>query len=500
MKRRMLIVLLAFVPGLLSAQGAETFPHAKHAKLFPVCSGCHVGITAGDASRVFPPAAQCQSCHDGKKQKVVVWSALAARGAGLLTFSHPKHTERSADASCASCHGTNGDRSPWMNVGRAAQSRCTSCHTHQASEHYADDNKCATCHRTLVSASALTDAKIAALPKPSSHTRADFAQSHGAAATASTEACATCHARESCARCHVNSGRSPTIASLATDARVARLAATKPAVYPVPSDHKDIGFSLLHGDAARTNTTRCAVCHARPSCATCHVGDGAAKVIALLPDAAEAKGRGVQLRHVATPLARNVIPVGLARPGEWIPKPHANDTTVRRVRVHPAGFARGHGPAAAAEALSCQGCHAQSFCKDCHVGEKVGPRRYHVANFVTGHAAEAYGRDTECSTCHNTTAFCRACHQQSGLASQGNGRSIGYHNAQPQWLLEHGRAARQELNSCASCHQQRYCLQCHSDLGWRVSPHGPNFDARRYANRNRQECLRCHFKDPLAGK
>jgi hypothetical protein len=349
-----------------------------------------------------------------------------------------------------------------------------------------------------VEATGLTDARIDALPKPASHARKDFTQTHGTAAKSGTASCATCHARESCARCHVDAGRSAIIRSLAADARVSRLAASRAGVYPVPPDHRADAFERGHGGAARTNTARCALCHARASCTTCHVGDGAADVLAKMPDAGEARGRGVQLKLVADP-SRPEMLVGLARAGEWMPKPHAADST-HKVRVHATGFARTHGPSAAAEALGCQGCHTPSFCKNCHEGQRIGPRRYHVANFVSSHAAEAYGRDTECSSCHNTAAFCRACHQQTGLASKGNGRQLGYHNAQPQWLFEHGRAARQELNTCASCHQQRYCMQCHSELGWRVSPHGPNFDASRFAKANRQQCLYCHFKDPLGGK
>jgi len=73
-----------------------------------------------------------------------------------------------------------------------------------------------------------------------------------------------------------------------------------------------------------------------------------------------------------------------------------------------------------------------------------------------------------------------------------------FHNAQPLWLLQHGRAARQDLNACATCHQQTYCMQCHSDLGARINPHGPGFDAARMASKNPRLCLMCHFINPLA--
>lgn len=499
MKRLLTFVFAALLPAALLSQAASPFPHAKHAKLFPTCTGCHAGVMAGDAARTFPAESQCTACHDGKRQKAVAWAPPVARGPGLLDYSHTKHAEEAApDAKCATCHGTTGESSPWMSVGRSSQASCAVCHTPDAPEHYAAANSCTPCHRTLAAATGMSDARIVALPKPLSHAAPDFLSAHGKAAKVGTASCATCHARESCARCHVDASRSTVIQSLAADARVARLAASRAPAYPVPPSHRADDFDRGHGASARANTAQCAVCHARASCATCHLGGSAAKVLALLPGADEARGRGVQLKLSADP-GRPGAPLTLASTGVWMPRPHAADST-RRVRVHAVGFARTHGPSASAEALSCQGCHARSFCKDCHVGEQVGPRRYHEANFATRHASSAYGRDAECSTCHNTAAFCRACHQQSGLASQGNGRSAGYHNAQPQWLQEHGRAARQELNTCASCHQQRYCQQCHSDLGWRISPHGPNFDAARYASRNRQQCLRCHFKDPLGGR
>lgn len=76
----------------------------------------------------------------------------------------------------------------------------------------------------------------------------------------------------------------------------------------------------------------------------------------------------------------------------------------------------------------------------------------------------------------------------------------GFHDAEPLWLLRHGQAARQALESCASCHGQNECMQCHSVLGaFKVNPHGPGFDARRAQKRNAAICLVCHITDPLAG-
>lgn len=170
---------------------------------------------------------------------------------------------------------------------------------------------------------------------------------------------------------------------------------------------------------------------------------------------------------------------------------------VHSVRVHFPGFQRAHGGAAASRQLDCAGCHERRFCSDCHDGE--GRRRFHIPNFVTRHAAESYGRPTECSTCHNPEGFCKDCHQSLGLRAQGR-LNTAYHNAQPLWLLQHGEAARQQLESCTACHTQRDCMQCHSTLGRRVNPHGRSFDAKRMHDRNPIVCRYCHTGDPLAGR
>lgn len=217
-----------------------------------------------------------------------------------------------------------------------------------------------------------------------------------------------------------------------------------------------------------------------------------------MPAGGDGSAAGVQLRRAREP-ATPGVPAAAASvtAAPWTPQLHAADTAVRRVLVHQAGFARSHGPEAASGALQCAGCHAQTFCAKCHAGERTG-RSYHPANFVATHAPQAYGRDVECSTCHNPQAFCRSCHVRSGLAPGSNtARSATFHNAQPLWLLQHGRAARQDLPSCTTCHQQTYCMQCHSQLGARINPHGPGFDAARMAARNSRICLACHFTNPL---
>ncbi len=492
-----LAVAIALPASAQPPRADSVFVHRQHDKLFPTCEGCHAGIATGDPASTLPDEAQCRTCHNGTDARLVRWRPTP-RAVGLLRFSHPRHAQQtdSVGRQCATCHALPRDTA-WMHVGRALPETCASCHAHRTTHHYAETNRCETCHVPLAAARGLTVAQVAALPRPPSHERPTFASDHGRVQGVAQASCAVCHSRESCARCHVNATTVASIRSLESDARVASLMAGKVAIYPVPADHGDEDFAWEHGATATRDVARCGACHARPSCQTCHTGPGARRVIAQLPEPVPGGARGVELQNrparlrTLPPLPHDAAPIAEAQQ-----QPQGAQPTRHAVRVHPAGYRTGHGAQAAAGALSCSGCHAQSFCSDCHAGENK--RRFHPANFVVRHSADSYGRETNCASCHNTESFCRDCHREGGLAS--NGRlDVAFHTAQPQWLLQHGRAARQGMESCASCHQQRDCMTCHSTIGWGVNPHGRDFNADRMAKSAGVTCGFCHLTPPRRG-
>jgi predicted CXXCH cytochrome family protein len=151
-----------------------------------------------------------------------------------------------------------------------------------------------------------------------------------------------------------------------------------------------------------------------------------------------------------------------------------------------------HATAAAAELPNCTQCHKETFCVDCHDGPVNPGFQYHPANFVTRHAAESWAAPMECAECHSREVFCRDCHSNQGVAQDGR-QNGGYHDGVANWLQQHGAAARQGMESCTTCHQQTECLACHSaKTGWRVNPHGPDFDPDRAADRSTQSCAICH--------
>lgn len=502
MKVRLLVLICLAMAGAVAASALnrqQRFPHQAHERLFPLCTGCHEGVPQGNAGRFYPSPQLCAGCHNGAERARVSWTAPQP-SASNLKFSHPQHSAVSgADIDCSVCHTQPGTSR--MAVVRAAPERCFSCHAHQATGHFVDA-PCQQCHVPLAQTTLPTQ-RIAALPLPQSHQQPGFLERvHGELARTQRAQCVVCHTRERCAACHVDAAARAEIQALPAAQPQLALPAMN-ARYFVPESHKQPGWINKHDGAAR-NIANCSACHTRESCLTCHAGNAPKPVMAL-------------------PTRQSVAAPGV--------------TTVRRAPASHAApfFAERHGAQAASRAATCTSCHLRTECEQCHnaaaTGRQVSQRAptetkpapsqpsasgvkasaarpvttrragaFHPSNFLARHASAAYGRNLECANCHETTRFCRACHEQSGMGTSGARMQPGFHDAQPFWLLNHGKPARQGLESCASCHKQTDCMQCHSQLGsFRISPHGPGFDPKRVQSKNARICFACHLGDPLTG-
>ena len=242
----------------------------------------------------------------------------------------------------------------------------------------------------------------------------------------------------------------------------------------MPEDHRVEDFiQILHGRQASADATSCAICHARDYCTACHTNATTLPAILSIPTAEEQEKIAAQRQSWAPP-------------------------------SHNPFFLQNHRVLAATTTSSCESCHArEQQCASCHTGAETVAKPgadgagYHPLDFLEQHSASAWNRDTECASCHNTEAFCRSCHLEVGRGAAGRTRT-GYHNEDPTFVLGHGQAARQGLESCASCHAQSDCLACHSaKTGRNINPHGPDFDAGKLRDRNRELCLVCHFRSIL---
>jgi hypothetical protein len=445
-------------------QPVQTFPHQRHEGLFPLCTGCHQGIPTGDTTSFFPSPQVCARCHNGSLVPPVNYTPPALRHTNLKFHHdiHPVLLQVAGDSAlaCEACHSQPGGTR--MEVTANIQlSTCFSCHAHKATQHQVDA-KCTTCHVPLAR-SGFSLSQIEAIKPPPDHAAKGFlAGGHGVEAAQNAARCATCHTRERCASCHVDADRTA-IQEIPAAPEGMQLPPAK-AHYPVPATHDNSGWITKHG--AQASRTACATCHTRNDCQSCHL-EPLPKQVASMPTRQQSTAPGVRVKE---------------RP----PDSHSSMF-----------FLKTHSTLAASDPKQCATCHVESFCVSCHDGPSTGG--YHPAGFVAKHAAAAWGRDVECANCHNVTVFCRACHQESGLTAHGR-LGPGYHDSEPLWLLRHGQAAREGLESCTSCHKQTDCTQCHSVLGaFKVSPHGRDFDAARAYQQNPRACSFCHIGNPLDG-
>jgi len=467
-------LLATTIAAATANRNQDRFNHAKHAKLFPLCSTCHEGVLQ-TGSAMFPVARDCVSCHDGTIQPRVEFTPPSAMTPSNLRFTHEVHGREALRANpsdstirtrCQACHAEPA--APRMEVRHTVVGNCLTCHKLPAEHLAVPDSSCTTCHLPLARATQLARADVARFPKPPSHDAPGFELAgHGRLAAPAhvggvSGSCATCHAREFCITCHVNAPEVAAIQALEPDARSTAIAAR----LPTPASHREPEFATAHARAASAKGATCASCHTRQSCAACHQAP-APRQVAALPAAGPGRGPGAAIER-------------------------------RMPATHTAAFREGHGPEASARSASCSGCHIRAQCLDCHRPDPSGqnPRQaYHPAAFVTRHPAAAWSRQANCSDCHNPGQFCQTCHLQSGL-SAGKSRlgAKGYHDAIPNFSLGHGQAARQSLESCASCHAERDCTACHSSVagGFRFSPHGPGFNPDRLLKKNPSLCVACH--------
>jgi hypothetical protein len=459
---------LAFV-SVLGARQEAPFVHEEHAGLFPVCTGCHQGVETGDPTTEYPAPDQCSGCHDGVEFEQVTWTGPTERTSNVV-FDHVEHVSEllaagDSAATCESCHSDLGVARMAVDGG-AQLATCWGCHAHERDDHYASmpADACASCHVPLAESGFGLD-RLENLPTPEDHEHAAFLiEGHAEDVRSDDVRCSTCHTSDRCAACHVDASLDEIVAIPGAPEGMEQPVWSSE--YPTPATHETIAFEANH-EPDGGNPAECATCHTSDDCLSCHIEPAPHPVGDLVAREAS-RAPGVHLE---------VIP----------PETHESSF-----------FMAAHANLAASDPGTCATCHTEAYCVACHDGPSDGG--YHPPSFVSRHAADAWGRSSECASCHSTAAFCRECHEASGFGSVGR-LSAGYHDAEPLWLLRHGGAARQNLESCASCHQQSDCVQCHGVLGsYRISPHTSDFDAEAAWAKSPRTCIACHTSNPLIGR
>jgi hypothetical protein len=176
--------------------------------------------------------------------------------------------------------------------------------------------------------------------------------------------------------------------------------------------------------------------------------------------------------------------------------------------AHGPNFKNDHKTEARQVGATCNACHDQSECLECHLGS-VKPMDFHPGDYLMTHAVDARRGQPDCSACHRLESFCVACHERSGLgtraatqfSSQDPKRMFhpgGWASATTGGPNLHAGEARRNINECVSCHREEDCLTCHSAQpgGGHASPHPANWkgsaQCKALDRGNRRMCLRCH--------
>jgi hypothetical protein len=254
------------------------------------------------------------------------------------------------------------------------------------------------------------------------------------------ETCIECHAPD--AEGHLDLAAIDCATCHVSLAQAASLPRDRIASFPRPASHDQPDFLLTHGPTAEAESQDCTVCHARESCERCHLNaDRLAPIMALATDA-------------------RIADLVAGRAGEW-PRPASHER---------ADWATQHAQWAREDIEGCANCHARESCEACH-GE-AGPAV--IARLPERRSSGPQGVIPV-------------------VAAAGGARPVG-HTAD--WIAAHGAAAALDTPSCATCHTEQQCLECH-DGARRPGFHPVDFVVRHApeAYADETECAACHSRE-----
>lgn len=197
-------------------------------------------------------------------------------------------------------------------------------------------------------------------------------------------------------------------------------------------------------------------------------------------------------------MMRNVIAACLLTSFLYVPAAMSDEPYHKR-----GNWLSEHGKQAGRPSANCNDCHKSSWCADCHNikqdlppsvrnPEKVEREYVHRADYRSRHSFEAQTDQSWCIRCH-TVKSCQDCHKREGLQ-----QGVANYPHPAGWMTAaspnfHANSARQDIVTCASCHENgsaTNCITCHSTAATAISPH-PN-GWKTDLNIGSPMCRNCH--------
>jgi len=340
------------------------FSHQRHLELGAQCSLCHVAIdkSADARDRNLPGHAQCGICH-------------------LMDL--PAAAEMYPPAACETCHSRfqPGDATPPVPVKLSfPPARITFSHE----LHLAQGVPCLECHSGVVAAGLATREHLPAM-----------------------STCLRCHdggkAPSECSTCHLQGEGGLLLTGTAAGGRFAPRGRFR------PDNHQNPLWHRSHSAAARLAPESCSACHSASVCLDCHDGkkppQGLHPADWVMTHGLEAGRRTLDCRacHDPTSFCQECHSQAAVTPGRF---PGLAGDPSGQLSFHPVGW-RGelgeiagpehHSHTARRSLETCNTCHEQSSCLECHSFINPHPRSW-------GDSPEGWrfgqGEGRVCLQCH----------------------------------------------------------------------------------------------------
>lgn len=115
----------------------------------------------------------------------------------------------------------------------------------------------------------------------------------------------------------------------------------------------------------------------------------------------------------------------------------------------------------------CLECHDEGLAKSA----ELPSTRTHGPAWALNHRNEAKGSAIDCSACHEQ-ADCLECHKAGFADEQGSFGNSMTNVHRSDFQITHPLAARSNAQQCSSCHETRFCSECHDGFRSRTGRAG----------------------------
>ena len=134
--------------------------------------------------------------------------------------------------------------------------------------------------------------------------------------------------------------------------------------------------------------------------------------------------------------------------------------------------------------VGCGACHVEgaksiipstSVCAECHDDEMdescFRATQTHGPIWSLNHGSQAKGVSANCASCHEQS-YCMECHTAGFAHEQGSytNNMINVHRSD--FSVSHPLAARADQQRCAACHESRFCSDCHDTWSFQTGDIG----------------------------